>query len=1032
MANQLINQNQSFMPLFDVMPCGLMQIDKLGVIQLFNPAAERIFGYEATDVIGNKFEILLPESIKAFHHNLFTQYLTEPVAKGMNNRSVFPALNSQGETIYLKISLAPIDEAICVVMEEVTELTIAKKQILSLDQQMQIAADAANIGIWCYEPSEDKLIWNDKMFELYGKAHSSFCSSYQDFINSVYPSDVDHIDKEFKQALANQQNYSTKFRILVSHNQIRYLSASIKFSKLEAGKVIVTGVNQDITEDVLAKQELERNVKENNKLARVVESTTEAVIITDAKRKITWVNQAFTEITGYSTTEVLGYSPSVILQGNKTDKAVIQRMKNALDNRQAFCEEVINYHKKGHEYWIRISCQPIYENGVFSGFMAIESDITKQKQVERALIESSHFNEAILKSANLSIISTAVDGTIKTFNHMAEAITGYKASEMINLATPAMFHDLDEVTQRAEVLTAELNRNVEVGFETFIAKAKLGSVDENEWTYIHKSGERVPVLLAVTAIVDDDGSILGYLGVARDLRVEKAKDYEQLRNHKLLEATGKMAQLGGWEFNLVNGELYWSEQVYKIHEIEVGTEIIVDEAINYYAPEHRQTISNAVQNCIENGASWDLQLELITALGNRIWVRATGEGIREQGKVVKLVGAFQDISSIKAAEEKAKAANKAKGEFLANMSHEIRTPINGILGMNEVLLNTQLTAQQTHYAELVAQSSRSLLNIVNDILDFSKIEAGKLSIENIRFDLVDLVESLSAGIELSAEAKGVNFQLKLMDTSVRYLMGDPTRTRQILLNLLSNAVKFTEQGEINMEVNLEQLESTKQVKVILIVSDTGIGIEQNKLDLLFDKFSQVDSSTTRLYGGTGLGLAIVKELLSLMNGSIQVDSKIGKGSCFKLEIPMQVSESQDREDELVKPVLISPNTSIEKKKILLVEDNFINQQVAKSMVENLGYLVEIAEHGEQAISMLNESEFDIILMDCQMPVMDGYDATRNIRTGHTQAQIPIIAMTAHAMTGDKQKCLDAGMNDYISKPIDSELLENLIAKYSYP
>jgi len=381
------------------------------------------------------------------------------------------------------------------------------------------------------------------------------------------------------------------------------------------------------------------------------------------------------------------------------------------------------------------------------------------------------------------------------------------------------------------------------------------------------------------------------------------------------------------------------------------------------------------------------------------------------------------------AKEAAEAASKTKSEFLANMSHEIRTPMNGILGTLQLLQGSELTESQLEYVGIAYNSGEALLSLLNDILDFSKIEAGKLKLEYIPFNLQNLIKELTVLLKQKADERQVELLTDVDPEIPVIIKGDSVRIRQIFANLMTNAIKFTEKGTVTVKAGvLEKTEKT--VRLRLEIVDTGIGIAEEAQRKLFNSFTQADGSTTRKYGGTGLGLAIVRQLVTIMRGRLGVDSEENKGSCFWAEITFEVPSDIEIENPQ-KPVTEEVETL--QGKALLVEDNPVNQIIARKMLEKVGMTYEVVNNGEEAIGRLKlKHDFNLVLMDCQMPVMDGYEATKELRVlenNNGLGRLPVIAMTANAMEGDKDKCLDAGMDDYVSKPVNQKALKETLAKW---
>ncbi len=670
------------------------------------------------------------------------------------------------------------------------------------------------------------------------------------------------------------------------------------------------------------------------------------------------------------------------------------------------------------------------------------AELTQQTLVLRQRTEQLRESEdrvrGSFEAASIGMALVGIDGCWLRVNRAMCEIVGYGESELLTTNFQAITHpddlgsDLDYVRR---LLEGELPHY------------------QIEKRYIHHDGHIVQGLLSVSLVRDATGLPLHFVSQVQDITARKQAE----------ERLAEQGQLLRTVLDVLPQRLFWKDRAgrylgcNRVFLQDAGRSSVVgltDDDMPWRPEEARRFRECDERVITQNKPELEVIESQQNADGDDIWLLTNKIPLHDaNGNVVGMIGTYQDITDIKLAEmelararDEAEAANRAKSEFLANMSHEIRTPMNGIIGLTGLALDTELTPDQRQYLDGVMVSAESLLKIINEILDVSKIEAGKMELEQVDFNLRETIGNAIKTLSVRAHQKGLELVYDVLPEVPEVLIGDAARLGQIVINLVSNALKFTSQGEISVLIELEERVGNTIV-LRFTMRDTGIGIPAHKRSELFQKFTQADSSTTRKYGGTGLGLHICKELVGLMGGRIWFDSEVGRGTQFNFtatfgvhsapnDLPLGLGRSmeQTRDVAVVAPDVVVPENVIPPSqrsfRILVAEDNALNQLLAKRTLEKAGHCVTVAINGAEAVAAIDRETFDLLLMDIQMPIMDGFQATAAIReqekkTGRHQA---IVAMTAHALKGDRERCLAAGMDGYVSKPIgNSELFAAIAA-----
>ncbi len=995
-----------------------------GTIATWNGAAEAIFGYNADEVIGRPASMIVaPER----HSRL--GYFMERVAHGFTlSQHETLCLNKDGKRFYASVTGFPVTDGsgrvvrLSAIVRDISAQKAAEAALRESEERFRLIADSCPAMLWVTDAQGETEFLNRAFRDFSGL--DSEHTTRVEWRSVLHPDDAPEYLDAFKRAIEDRAHFRAEVRVRRGDGEWRWFgSYAAPRTSMDGGFVGHVGLSADITDRKSAEQALRES---EERFRRQFADSSVVMLLIDAENsKIVDANDAAVRFYGYKREQLLAMEKSDI---NVLPESELRRLISTIQNEGQlfhFRHRLADGSVRDVEVAssrIRLRSRDVLHSIVF--------DVTERRRAEEAVKLSEARLRGITDAAQDAIVMMDPNGAVSYWNPAAEKMLGYRYDEAIG----KHLHRL--------LVPERYVKSYEAAFPEFLATGRGKAVGTTlELQAKRSDGQEIIVDVSLSAIQLNEK--WHAVGIMRDITKRKEIERALERSEEKFRHLAENIQEVFWIADPCSRRPLYISPAFK----EVwgrSCESAYDGQASWFDPVHPDDLPEARRLfAVEGtGKAAEAQYRIRTPDGREKWIHDRAFPVYdENGEMTRIVGIAQDITERKRyeaelirAREMADAANTAKTTFLAHMSHEIRTPMNGVIGMLQLMDETELTEVQRGYARLAHESSLFLLGILNDILDLSKIEAGKISLESVQFGLRSIVGKAASSLKVQADAKGLSLECNVEDGVPDDLEGDSQRLRQVLTNLVSNAIKFTHRGGVTVSVRLEE-QISNSAMLRFSVRDTGIGIRPDQANEIFKPFVQADSSTTRKYGGTGLGLAISKEIVELMGGRIGVDSKEGDGSDFWFTAAFAVSREKSRTEDAGNGCPVQkcdiPQWSGPRKTILVADDDPTNRTVLQALLDRLGYSNTVVNNGAEAVEAVQQHEYDLILMDWQMPIMNGKQATRHIRQSK-QSGIPIVAVTASAMTRDRQDCIAAGANDYLLKPIDLYRLSSMLNKWLAP
>ncbi|MDD5300628.1 MAG: PAS domain S-box protein [Gallionella sp.] len=858
----------------------------------------------------------------------------------------------------------------------------------------------AKVGSWELDISTGELIWSDEIFKLFEMDKSQFQPTYEGFLNAIHPEDRDAVNRAYIESLGNHLPYEITHRLRMSDGRIKWVQERCTSNFDAGGKPIHSrGTIQDITERKIAEEELRQT---KYLLDSIIENIPTMVFLKRASDlRFELFNNAGERLLGYSRSDLLGKNDYDFFPKEQADFfTAADRNVLASDKVLEIPEEPIKTASGEMRYFQTWKIALRDENGEPTHLLGISIDITGRKNAAESIARISNLHRAIVDGADHLIITTDTNGVIQSFNRSAESHFGYLAEELVGKATPAVFHDPDEVVRRAQELTAA-GTPVEPGFEVFVARARqLFGGETHEWTYIRKDGSRFPVSLTVTALRDAHGEINAFLGIATDITERKRAEEELRKLSRAIEQSPVSVVITNAKGNIEYVNAKFSEVTgYTPEEVMGRNPRIVQSGLTPIE------VYRSMWQTILAGSQWRGKLQNRKKSGELFWEEIHISAIRDSaGKTTNFVAVKEDIT------ERIKV-ERMKNEFISTVSHELRTPLTSIRGALALIAGGvvgELPAAVKPLVDIAHKNSERLILLVNDILDIEKIEAGKMEFTAKPVKLMPLLHQALDGNRAYAEQYKVGYELEGEPPDVMVNV-DANRLMQVFANLLSNAAKFSPAGS-RVLVAAEHIDQ----RIRVMVKDNGPGIPDEFKGRIFQKFAQADSSDTRKKGGTGLGLSITKAIVEQMGGSIGFESQPNVQTVFYVEFPEWVERKLPE---------ISHRNDGSAQRVLVCEDSRDAATILRTMLEQGGYGVDIAYDASQAKQLLAQGNYAAMTLDLALPGQSGISLIHELRGQEANANLPILVVSARAAEAMRESHGEQlGVVEWIDKPIDQDRL----------